>query len=160
MGTLKQDIRESSSWIIKAFKADKLMLDYSIESFIEIDKFFNKHTINGKAKPGGRFANNLGGILFSIAAYIIETIMKKVPGSRLVTDDEAADGELTVSIELPNGGVIWPMQRVMKRFQNGQEDSIYFYGYELTKEFTNEAFDELYWDKIKDIKKWWKFWKR
>jgi len=50
----------------------------------------------------------------------------------------------------------------MKRFKNGAEDSIYIYGYEITKEFTNEEFDDSYWnitDEIVEEKKaWWKFW--
>ncbi len=47
MATLKEDIKKQSDWIIKAFAADKLKLDYTIHSFMEIDKFFNKHSKNG-----------------------------------------------------------------------------------------------------------------
>lgn len=117
MGTLKQDIKEQSKWAVKAFAADNLKLDYSIRSFIEIDKFFNKHTSNGKAKSGGRLSRNLGGILFSIASYIGETIIKKVPGSVWMTDDNDPQGELTISVKLPGEIIIFPMARVMKRFQ-------------------------------------------
>jgi hypothetical protein len=158
MGTLKEDIITQSDWIIKAFAADGLTLDYSIKSFIEIDKFFNKHSTPGKAKRGGRLVNRLGSTMFSIASYIIETIKKQVPDAVLFADDEAADGEVTMSITLPDGGVIFPMQRVMKRFENGEEDSIYVYGHQLTKDFTNEPFDDSYWDINKMDKSWWKFW--
>jgi hypothetical protein len=96
--------------------------------------------------------------MFSIASYIIETIKKQVPDAVLFADDEAADGEVTMSITLPDGGVIFPMQRVMKRFENGEEDSIYVYGHQLTKDFTNEPFDDSYWDINKMDKSWWKFW--
>jgi hypothetical protein len=158
MGTLKQDIKEQSKWAVKAFAADKLKLDYSIKSFIEIDKFFNKHTLNGKAVKGGRLSTNLGGILFSIGSYVGETIIKNVPGSVWITDDDDPQGELTVSIKLPGGSIIFPVTRVMKRFENGEEDSIYIYGHLITKDFTKEASDDNYWNLTKAAKPWWKFW--
>ncbi len=163
MGTLQEDIKVQAKWIVEAFGADKLNLDGSIKSFIEIDSFFNKHAVNGKAKKGGRLSQRLGSTIFSIGSYVIETILSAVPGSKLITDDEARDGEITVSIELPDGSVIFPVQRVMKRFENGSEDSIYVYGHQLTKEFTGESFEESYWGiagaEIEDKKEWWKFWK-
>ena len=81
MATLLQDIKTQSDWIIKAFAADKLKLDYSIQSFIEIDKFFNQHSKEGKAVKGGRLTQNLGPILFSIGSYIGQTIITNVPGA-------------------------------------------------------------------------------
>jgi len=158
MGTLKQDIKEQSKWIVKAFAADKLKLDHSIRSFIEIDKFFNKHTSNGIAKRGGRLSINLGSVIFSTAAYIGETIIKKVPGSIWITDDDDPEGELTISVKLKDGTIIFPMERVMKRFKNGEEDSIYVYGHLITKDFANEEFDDNYWNLTKKTKPWWKIW--
>jgi hypothetical protein len=157
MGTLKEDINEQANWIVKAFAADGLKLDFTIRSFIEIDRFFIKHSFEGKPKKGGRLASNLGPIIFSIGAYIGNFIINNVPGSIWETDDEAAGGELTISIKLPDNSVIWPVQRVMKRFKNGLEDSIYVYGHEITKSWTKEEFDSNYWDKVKEKKEWWKF---
>ncbi|RYY36435.1 MAG: hypothetical protein EOP46_06460 [Sphingobacteriaceae bacterium] len=157
MDTLKNDIKEQSNWIVKAFAADRLKLDFTIKSFIEIDRFFNKHTINGNPKKGGRLDTNLGPVLFSLASYIGETIIKNVKGAVWVVDEDATDGELTMSVQLPGGGLIYPAQRVMKRFKNGNEDSMYVYGHHITKEYTNELFDENYW-KLIAKNPWWKFW--
>ena len=66
MGTLLEDIKTQSDWIVKAFGADKLNLDYTIHSFIEIDKFFNKHSKNGKPIRGGRLVKNRGPICFQL----------------------------------------------------------------------------------------------
>ena len=78
------------------------------------------------------------------------------------TDDNDPQGEINASVRLPDGTIMWPMQRVMKRFQNGSEDSIYVYGHSVTKELTNELFDQSYWqidkEKAKPNKPWWKFW--
>ncbi|SDT64763.1 hypothetical protein SAMN05216490_4575 [Mucilaginibacter mallensis] len=157
MGNLKEDINTNSEWIVKAFKSIKLDLDYTITSFIEIDKYFIINTKKGKAKAGSTLSKNLGPILFSIGSYIGNTIIKNIPGSFWITDDDTADGEITASVKLPDGNIIFPMQRVMKRFKNGNEDSIYPYGYEISKNLTNEIFNEKYWDIIKEKKTWWKF---
>ena len=158
MRTLKEDIKYHSEWLIKAFKEDHIFLDYSIGSLIEVDRFFNQHAINGQAIKGGRLSKNLGAVLFSIAAYVGDCLIKNVKGCGWVTDDEDPEGEINISVQFPNGGIVWPMQRVMKRFKLGSEESIYFYGYELTKEFTNEEFDNRYWKLKERIKKWWEFW--
>ncbi len=165
MGTLKDDIKSQSDWIVKAFAADKFTLDYSIDSMIEVDRFFVKNMKDGRPKKGGRLAApGFGPILFSIGSYVGETIIKKVKGSEWITDDHDPQGELTASIKLPDGSIIWPIQKVMKRFENGSEDSIYPYVYYVTKDFTNEEFNNQFWTKTghqsqdDNSKRWWKFW--
>ena len=158
MGTLKEDIKEQSAWIVKALKEDNLNLDYSISSLIKIDKFFNKNALNGSATKKGRLSKNLGGILFSIGAYIGECFVKNVEGSVWITDDDDPKGEINISVEFPDKSIVWPMQRVMKRFKNGTEDSIYVYAHEVTKKYTKEEFDNSYWNLKEGKKPWWKFW--
>ena len=161
MATLKEDIKKQSDWIIKAFQADGLKLDYSIKSFIEIDKFFEKHSKNGKPVSGGRLTQNLGPIIFSIGSYIGETFIKNAKGAEWITDDNDPQGEITAAIKFPEGMTVWPMQRVMNRFKNGFEDSIYPYGYELAKDYITEPFDQSFWtiNSSNNYKKaWWKFW--
>jgi len=53
--------------------------------------------------------------------------------------------KLNVSLKLPNEVQIWPVQKVMKRYQNGSEDAIYSYVYTVTTEFTNLFFNKEYW---------------
>ena len=153
MGTLKQDIKTASKFIIKAFNSDKLYLDYTVASFKNLDNFFDQHTINGKAKKNGRLSTNLGQIIFAVAAYVGETFIKNFPGSEWITDDSDPKGELTIQIKFQNGSIIWPMQRVMKRFQNGPEDGLYVYGLAIAQElgFEMSAISTK-------NKPWWKFW--
>ena len=158
MGTLKQDIKEQSAWLVNAFGTDHIYLDYSIGSLIEIDRFFNKHSVNGKAVKGGHLSKSLGPVLFSIGAYVGDCLIVNATGAKWVTDDNDPEGELTVSVQFPGGGIVWPMHRVWKRFKNGSEDSVYVYGYELTKDFTKEEFDNRYWKLKEKSGKWWKFW--
>jgi hypothetical protein len=44
MGTLKEDIKKQSEWLVKAFKSDNLKLNYTVESFKLLDDFFDKHS--------------------------------------------------------------------------------------------------------------------
>jgi len=157
MGTLLEDIDQGAELALAIFRADKLNLDYSINSFIEIDIFFNKHISNGVVKGNRDFSNNLGATIFSIGAYVGNTLIKNVPGSIWVTDDEDPKGEINISVKFPNSGIIFPVQRVMQRYKNGEEDSIYVYGHQITKDFTNQEFDDSYWNKIKVKKPWWRF---
>lgn len=128
MGTLKEDIQSQFEWIVKAFAADGFVLDYTIDSIVEVDRFFMKNMENNQPRKGGRlYGKGFGPILFSIGAYVGETIIKNVKGCEWITDDNDPQGELKVTLRLPKNGNIWPIQRVMKRFENGSEDSIYPY---------------------------------
>jgi hypothetical protein len=90
MTTLPEDIQSQSRWLVRAFKADRL--------------------------------------LFSIGAYIGETLLRNAPGAYWKTEDADPEGEITAAIHLPDGTICWPMQRAIKRFRNGSADSIYAYG--------------------------------
>jgi hypothetical protein len=165
MATLKEDIKIQSEWIVKAFAADGFKLDYTIDSIIEVDRFFTVNMKNDQPKKGGRlYGKGWGPKLFSIGSYVGETIIKNVNGAEWITDDDDPQGELTVSIKLPNEGEIWPIQKVMKRFKNGAEDAIYPYVHAVTNEFTNLPFREEFWDltaeknSAEPTKPWWKFW--
>jgi hypothetical protein len=70
MGTLKEDIKLQSDWIVKAFAADGFKLDYTIDSIIEVDRFFTKNMKNGQPRKGGRlYGKGFGPILFSIGSF-------------------------------------------------------------------------------------------
>src|SRR5205085_11225262 len=98
MPTLLQDIKTQSDWIAKAFAADGVQLNYTIQSFIEIDRFFNKHSKDGKAIKGVRLTKKLGAIVFSLGSYVGQTIIENVPGSVWQTDHNDPEGEINASI--------------------------------------------------------------
>ena len=154
MATLREDIKTYSIWLVKAFKTDKLKLDYSFNSFKDIDFFFDNNSQGGKAIPDGRLSQNLGPILFAIGSYIGETFVRNIRGSEWLTDENNAEGEVTAAVIFPDGSQIWPMQKVVKRFQNGGDDSLYDYAIILTKEYARSPVAETSAEK----KPWWKFW--
>lgn len=165
MPTLKEDIKSQSEWIVRAFAEDGFKLDFTISSIIEVDKFFIANMKNGKPLKGGRlYGSGFVSKLFSIGSYVGETIIKNVNGAVWITDDSDPQGELNVSLKLPNDVEIWPIQKVMKRFQNGSEDSLYPFVHMITKEFTNLPFIDDFWSLTMETeepnqpKPWWKFW--
>src|SRR5262245_28660870 len=154
MATLREDIKTYSIWLVKAFKTDKLKLDYSFNSFKDSDFFFDSNAQDGKANPGGRLADNLGPILFAIGSYIGETFVRNIRGAEWVTDENNAEGEVTAAVIFPDGSQIWPMKKVVKRFQNGQEDSLYYYADAIFREYAKSPAAEV----AQSKKPWYKFW--
>lgn len=123
--TLEEDIKKASEWFVQAMGSSGYRLDGTIESFRELDRFFEE-----QKRPGGILDGEVGTKLFAAASYVGETIIKEV-GGVWETDDSDPKGELNIAVRLRDGGVIWPVRRVMKRFENGAEDSLYAYGYVL-----------------------------
>lgn len=123
--TLEQDIVSASDWVVNALNSSGYKADYTIESMKEIDRFFNEQNT-----PTGILSQNRGQILFALGSYIGQTAIR-LYGGEWATDDNDPQGEINISVKLANGTVIWPVQRCMKRYQNGEEDSIFAYLYVL-----------------------------
>lgn len=117
-----QDIETGKDWIFKALNSSNYRADFSIDSLKEIDRFFDEQ--NG---PEGLLSRNRGQILFALGAYIGEVIISAY-GGEWVTYDNDPKGEVNIAVKLKDGAVIFPVQRAMKRYANGGEDSIYDYG--------------------------------
>ena len=142
MATLEEDLQKQREWIIKALNSSNYKADGTIESLKEIDRFFDE-----EKKTGGILDKpKVGYILFGISAYVGEVAIKEVGGEWL-TDDDDPKGEINIAIKLKNGSIIWPAYKVVKRFENGSEDSLYDYmcaicKKEIGKIMTDEEFQK------------------
>lgn len=125
--TLLQDIMTSKDWVAKALNSSNYAADFSMGSLKEIDRFFDEQNT-----PDGIINRNRGQILFALGAYIGEVIISAYGGEWL-TDDSDPQGEVNIAVKLKDGSIIFPVQRAMKRYANGKEDSIYDYGFVLGK---------------------------
>lgn len=126
------DAIASADWIAKALISSGYKADFSIESLKEIDRFFDDQAPNGKPKPNGLLASGLGLRLFSLGGYVGEVIRRK-SGGTWKGNDADPEAEFNIVLELKNGKIIWPMQRIMKRYRNGSEDGIYGYGFAIAR---------------------------
>ena len=121
ISTLRQDIVTAKDWIALALNSSNYSADFSLDSLKEIDRFFDEQNV-----PGGLLSKNGGQRIFALGTYIGEVIINDVGGEWL-TDDNDPNGEMNIAVKLNNGNIIWPVQKAMKRFLNGIEDSIYDY---------------------------------
>lgn len=120
--TLAEDIPRSAAWAKLNLKSNGYVVDYDIDSMKEVERFFVEQTKeDGMLIPG-----QSGSTLFCIGCLIGETIIRN-RGGEWITDDDDPQGEINIAVRLPDGGLIWPVQRCMKRMTNGPEDNIYSY---------------------------------
>ena len=128
------DALQPSEWIAKALSSSGYKADFSIASLKEIDRFFDEQSDEGIARPGGLLSTQLGTRVFALGSYVGE-VMRRECGGSWSGDDADPDAEINLALAFPNGGKIWPVQRVMARFKNGDEDGIYAYGAILKAEY-------------------------
>jgi len=140
MTTIKEDLQASAAWIVAYFGSDRILLDYSIDSFRSIDIFFDQRAANG------RTSQDIDEILFSLGAYVGETILKNVQGSFWIIEDNGPQEKMGAAIKLPNGKTIRPIQKVNDRFQKAAGDGIYTFGATILKEISRDR----YWNQVKN----------
>ena len=116
-----EDIPKAAKWFEEAMASSGYVLDGTLESFQELDRF-----IDEQKRPGGLLDGKAGSKLFGMGAYVGQTLIAQL-GGRWETDDRDPQGEVNIAVTL-SSGTVWPVQRVMKRFSNGSEDSLYAYG--------------------------------
>ena len=121
------DALASAEQISKALSQSGYKADFSLESLKQVDRFFEEQVTNGKPKPGGFLSQQLGARLFAIGAYVGEVIRRQ-NGGEWHGDDNDPRAEVNIAVRLKTGVILWPVQRVMKRFKNGAEDGIWVYG--------------------------------
>jgi len=125
------DAKKSAEWIAQALSQSGYKADFTIASLSELDRFFDEHAPNGAPIESGLLSDRLGNKIFSIGAYVGETVLRARKGA-WVGDDSDREAEINISIRFEDGTIIWPVQRVMKRFKNGREDGLKEYGAVLT----------------------------
>jgi len=129
MPTLLEDINAASDWIVGALNYSGYKVSMDLESLREVDRFFNEHMNDRKHKPkkGGLLADNTGTRLFALGSFIGNVLISQY-GGWWITDDADPEGEINIAVQLQNGVLLWPVQRVMKRCGEGPENGIYAYG--------------------------------
>lgn len=150
MGEIVEDIEVAAEWISSALSSSGYTADFSLSSIHEIERFFSEHSNDGVAVPGGLLSEDVGSRLFAIGAYVGEVI-RKSKGGEWVGDNTDPNAEINVHLDLNDNTRCWPIQRVMKRFKNGSEDSVVAYAIGLGVELPPAVARE-------QKKPWWKIW--
>jgi len=127
MAGIVKDAAKAADWIASALNSSGYTANFSADSLAEVDRFFEEHSKNGAPKKGGLLTKDTGQRLFAIGAYTGEVLRRSLGGD-WQPDPSDPDSEMGLSLVLPNGTTVWPVERVMKRYTNGREDSIAAYG--------------------------------
>ncbi len=129
MASLVEDATASAKWIAEALNSSGYRADFTLQSLIEVDRFIDEHSSAGKARASGLLSSNLGSRLFALGSYVGE-VLRRAYGGEWQGNDQGPQSEIEIMIMFDNGGVVWPVQKVMKRFQSRQ-DSLFDYGVAL-----------------------------
>ncbi len=154
MSQIEEDALKGAEWISQALQSSGYRADFTAESLWHIDFFFDDHSRNGEPTPGGLLSDNLGKRLFALGAYTGEVLRRHI-GGEWHEDDTDPQAEINIELKLTSGAQYWPVQRVMKRFKNGSEDSIAAYGIGMGLQVG--ARPERSQPPL-SRKPWWKFW--
>ncbi|MFE4550908.1 hypothetical protein [Streptomyces sp. NPDC056785] len=127
MTSLLDDIFTSARWIASALNSSGYAADFTPGSLREVERFMAEHSDHGVAAAGGLLATEMGPRLFALGTYVGETV-RRTRGGTWAADGDGPAAEMNIALHLQDGSIIWPVQRVVKRFRNGPEDSIAFYG--------------------------------
>jgi len=130
--SLIADAEDGARWIAGVLSKSGYRADFSVESLRDVDRFFDEQTDAGQARPDGLLSQQLGPRLFSLGAYCGEVIRRE-SGGTWKSDEQDPQGEINLTLERPDGTAIHPVQRVMKRFQQGPQESLYAYAIALTR---------------------------
>jgi hypothetical protein len=128
-----EDAIAGAKWIANALSQSGYKADFSLQSLKEIDRFFDEQTTDGQPNPDGLLSEQLGTRLFAIGGYVGEVIRRQREGS-WEANERDPEAEINIAVRLKTGAVFWPVQRVMKRFSEGEEDSVWVYGTRLVQE--------------------------
>lgn len=120
--SLLADLHAADEWATDNLNKTGYKADHTLESMREVERFIDENP--------SLFAGKSGSIVFSLGAYVGETI-KHLCGGRWVTDDQDPQGELYCTVEYGGTSFCWPVIRVMKRVHEGWEEGD-LYGYVLS----------------------------
>jgi len=121
--SVTDDAVKAAEWVASALTSSGYAADFSPESLWEIDRFFEEQSLGGEARPGGLLSDDLGSRIFALGAYTGEVIRRDL-GGEWDADDDDPEAEINLELRVADGGVVWPIQRAMKRYSNGDEDAI------------------------------------
>jgi hypothetical protein len=131
--SIVRDAVEAADWMAKSLAGWGYKADFSLDSLKDVDRFIDDEAPGGKPKPGSHLAQQFGAHMFGLGAYLGETIRRLGEG-QWEGNDRDAWPEVTLAVRLKSGAVVWPTQRMLKRFENGAENGLYPYGVVILSE--------------------------
>ncbi len=110
---IKKRVREISSWFSLYMIKMGYHIDFKIESYKELDRFFDEHSSDKLLKDNNAY-------IFAIGGYIGEVLRRVYRGKWSCSSkiDFENLGDRDISIKLKNNKIVYPLEIVSLRMQN------------------------------------------
>ena len=118
---LEEEIPMATDWAMENLVMSGYNANFTLDSIKELDRFFEEQNTED-----GIISLNPGSILFALACYMGEVIIRTY-GGEWVFDEKDPEKEMNLEIHLDNKLKIWPTQKIMKKYYNTKEESLYAY---------------------------------
>ncbi|OQR59712.1 hypothetical protein B6E66_34070 [Streptomyces maremycinicus] len=115
-----------AQWVARALASSGYLADFSPASLHGIEQFMSDHSNQGTPAEGGLLTTDPATRLFALGCYLGETLRHALGGS-WEADDDSPHSAIDIRLRLPDGPILWPVQRMIKRYRNGPEASITAY---------------------------------
>lgn len=102
---LEKELKTASEWISHYLIREGYHIDYTLESFDEIDELFSEDL---KVLIHNENAN----YIFALSAYIGNVIIKHFKGEWYVEPENITEDNSNIYIKLKNGKIVYPFQIV------------------------------------------------
>ncbi len=158
---LEKNNKSQIEWLIKIMAKEGFVLDSTIKSFIEIDKFFQLNYKNGELLRRSAFKEHSLSffVIYHSLTLYIEEILLKIPETKIITEHDEVLNETFYGVLVGNIEV-YTLQKLINRAHNGFSHSLYPFYFEVTKSYFNEDFQNSFYEieKLKPAKVWWQIW--
>ncbi|HTJ12306.1 MAG TPA: glycoside hydrolase family 2 TIM barrel-domain containing protein [Dinghuibacter sp.] len=146
-----EELQNAVSYLRDSFAKADIDLDFSVKSVELLDQVLDDAFENGQVKnPEGSFAQQQGIILFGMAGYVAEVVIRQTKNARLTFDPKDDNWYVNFLLTGENGWSMRPGQRLVKRVHDGAEAGLHAYTLAAIEHFNKGA------EPAK--KPWWKFW--
>jgi hypothetical protein len=122
----QEAIKNQAAWVAQTLSSEGYLLNFTVQSFAELDRLFEEHSVDGRATAWLRAYPRK--IMFAIGAYVGETLLRTITGTEWQVENDKLPQDENIGLQLPTGLVCWPMSRVINRLHSGDEYSIHSYG--------------------------------
>jgi hypothetical protein len=123
-------IVDASSWASSMVGSRGVALDGSVDSLRILDMLVDdaRDAIQGEPNPPQ------AALLWALGAYLGEVVRSTRGGAWSLGALDDLDAFWATSLTTDDGDRLWPMQRMIKRFLNGPDDSVYAYGLAMSRQ--------------------------
>jgi hypothetical protein len=125
MGTIYEDIATAADQIATELLGHGFGLDFTLASLAEVDRFLDENAAPGSAATDTLLSSRLGPWMFALGSYCGEVLRRAIGGEWRwagLDDDKAASTD--TELVLPDGSLVFPLQRIWKRLMSGAEESM------------------------------------